>query len=441
MIVVRWLLVVLVLFCALVCVQGQTPSWRVLGSSPIAIDRWDAMSWTHPDSGWIAGTSSGMFRTTDGGNHWIEVTSSYEPNGAKPYFRSLDMVSGGIGWAGSLGGPTYLLRTSDDGATWERTTVLQGTASKGICGIDAIDARTMVCVGAFAAGPYGAPHVTRTTDGGATYQTVDMSSLVSALVDVSFRDRSTGVIGGSVEGTGTIGHAVVLRSTDGGTSWVETYRSSRLGTQTWKFTRRSDGALIAAIQARGAAVPYFVVSTDDGITWTERNFDLGGDYKIPGFQAIGFSSPSHGWIGGRGMSFYGTTDGGQSWDYDSAGHNGVNRFQFFSETLGYASGLMVYKYSVGSSTDVHEVVNVRRSDDMSVRVDTDDLHVTFGIPVRPVHLTIYDMRGVQQHLGSVQCNADGSIHARHALPPGVYAAVALTSVDNITRLFTVSAGE
>lgn len=141
------------------------------------------------------------------------------------------------------------------------------------------------------------------------------------------------------------------------------------------------------------------------------------------------------------MSFYGTTNGGQSWTYDSAGHNGVNRFQFFSETLGYASGLMVYKYSVAPSTDAREVAPTPRAADMSVVISGNDMHVALGIPARAFNIAVYDMRGVQQHLRSVRFDADGSIHARHDLSPGVYAIVALTSVDNITTVFGVAAGE
>jgi len=51
------------------------------------------------------------------------------------------------------------------------------------------------------------------------------------------------------------------------------------------------------------------------------------------------------------VTTYGTTDGGLSWHLDPIGNN-INRFRMLSDTLGYALGRHVYKYSTEKVTDV-----------------------------------------------------------------------------------------
>ncbi len=52
---------------------AQVGSWQVLPNSPVALDRWDAMHFVHQDSGCIAGTKSGVFRTRNAGETWEEL--------------------------------------------------------------------------------------------------------------------------------------------------------------------------------------------------------------------------------------------------------------------------------------------------------------------------------------------------------------------------------
>ncbi len=370
---------------------AQKGQWVPIESSPVAVDRFDAMSFVSPDTGWIAGTSSaGMFRTYDGGKSWQRLEGAADEPGKRTDFRSLSFVSGGYGWVGSIGGATPLKYTSDGGTTWTPVSSIRDSGSAGVCGIQAFSATSMVCVGPFSVAILGAPHVTTTYDGVA-YQTRLLSGRVDGLVDVLFESASTGVIGGNVGGGVNTGYAVILRTVDSGATWTEVYRSSRRGTQLWKFQQRSDGTIMGAIQAHSATVPYFVFSSDGGQSWEEGSITDNGA-AIRGLQAVGFATPTLGWVGGRGFSSYRTTDGGATWSRDSSSVNAINRFQFFSDTLGYAAGQRIYRY-VPDSVSTSVSSKTETIPDVVVTTEAGTVRIVVHPRFTVLGCSVYDVRG------------------------------------------------
>jgi hypothetical protein len=89
-------------------------------------------------------------------------------------------------------------------------------------------------------------------------------------------------------------------------------------------------------------------STDGGMTWQEKRFTTGSYYV----QGIGFATEDIGWLGGNSSQpTYATTDGGDTWFPQPFGVR-VNRFRMLSDTVGYATGQGVYKYSTAPVTGV-----------------------------------------------------------------------------------------
>lgn len=251
----------------------QKGTWSLLQNSPNANERWDAMSFVHPDTGWIAGTKGGMFRTYDGGQTWTELRSAYLvsdkfPNGITREFRSMDFVTSSVGWCGTLGDTDPIWRTTDGGEHWTQATGLDTLLVRGVCGMDAVSETSMYCVGPFSSRIFLGPHITSTHDGGATYVTLQAPPSVTTLVDVSFRTPSTGVIGGGEDGDVKEGFAVVYRSNDSGRTWTQVYKCSTAGTQLWKFHRIADTILVGSIQMVGVtSTDLMIRSDDDGRTW------------------------------------------------------------------------------------------------------------------------------------------------------------------------------
>ena len=131
---------------------------------------------------------------------------------------------------------------------------------------------------------------------------------------------------------------MLLRTTDGGTTWQRRYLGSRLGEWGWKICFASARSGYVSLERTGPPM-YLLKTVDRGLTWTELPFE---DYNE---QGIGFATPRIGWIGGANNPTFGTTDGGVTWTETPWGDY-LNRFQFLSPTLGYGSGMTIYKYSL-----------------------------------------------------------------------------------------------
>jgi hypothetical protein len=108
---------------------------------------------------------------------------------------------------------------------------------------------------------------------------------------------------------------------------------------------------------------HFLKTTDGGLTWQEMIFPNPA-YDLEG---IGFATDSIGWIGGDNIAAnYITTDGGNTWQTDntfgvqtpwSAGFGvgfHINRFRRFADTLMYACGNTVYKYTSENITGIND---------------------------------------------------------------------------------------
>ena len=78
---------------------------------------------------------------------------------------------------------------------------------------------------------------------------------------------------------------------------------------------------------------------DGGLTWSEM--------VIPGstaLQGVGFVSEMTGWTSGRGTTSL-TLDGGATWTEVDVLDGAVNRFHVLNDTLAYAFGHRIYKWS------------------------------------------------------------------------------------------------
>jgi photosystem II stability/assembly factor-like uncharacterized protein len=281
-----------------------------------------------PDLGWVVNGAGEIFHTSDGGESWVR--QALEP----VYLRSVGFASPTHGWVGSLEPSPLLYATTNGGALWTQVSNIPAPQPTGICGIWVVNPSIV-----YACGRYdGPPRLIKTTNGGASWTSSDLSAHATTLIDCFFFDASNGFLVGGIGSTFNNRRAVVLATTDGGATWETRHTGTRQAEWCWKITFPSPTIGYVSIE-RFAGQSYFLKTTDGGQSWQE--FIFLDDYSE---QGIGFVSPTLGWIGGHEAPTYESTDAGATWQPAGFGVN-INRFRFLSETLGYAVGETVYKYS------------------------------------------------------------------------------------------------
>ena len=315
---------------------SQTYQWNPLPNSPIpdsASQRFEDISFVNPNTGWIAMYSGIIYKTTNAGNNWTNVlTSSAFPFGK---FRSLGFFNSQFGLLGTLNPVNPLYRTTNGGQNWSAVGNIPNPIPYGICGMSVVDSNT-----AYAVGRYAAPaNVIKTTNKGASWTSIIMDqNLVRSLVDCYFWSADSGiVVGGHNNSSYSNGYAVVLITYNGGATWQRVFISNRSGEWCWKISFVSRQIGYISIE-RHTGFSYFLKTTNGGQNWTEKPFR---EYDQEG---IGFVNENTGWIGGWTGPTYETTNGGNNW-YQVAWGTYVNRFRFINDTLAYAVGDRVYKYS------------------------------------------------------------------------------------------------
>lgn len=160
------------------------------------------------DRGWAV-VAGDVFATDDGGSSW---SLQY---GGPAQVSALQFVDATHGWAVSSEG---LLRTQDGGATWE---ALAGTGEVRAVQFASADLGWAVLSG-------GAGALARTEDGGLTWEGVTVPGPAETLCVARGAAGPTLWVAGASPRSGPAG-GVVLRSTDGGSSWQPVALSLREG--------------------------------------------------------------------------------------------------------------------------------------------------------------------------------------------------------------------
>jgi photosystem II stability/assembly factor-like uncharacterized protein len=316
-------------------------NWQTFPNAPFG-SRINDASFVDEDYGWVVRGAGEGFRTTDGGDTWEVMLNS-----DSTFWRSVTFANKNLGFAGNLGpdeyggstitDPNLIYRTSDGGINWAQIYNITGETGKGVCGIQALDSLNIYAVGRVR----GPSVFIKSTDGGDSWLSMNMSLLAAGLVDVHFFTPDSGIAIGLSNSEHALSSGVVLFTSDGGSTWTQKYLSSRQGEWCWKISFPSRNTGYVSLQRNVGSPVNFIKTTDGGNTWFEKQFFETAYYV----QGIGFANDTLGWIGGNGsQTTYRTTDGGETWEPANFGSR-INRFFFVNEFLGYAGGQTVYKYT------------------------------------------------------------------------------------------------
>jgi photosystem II stability/assembly factor-like uncharacterized protein len=323
-------------------------------NAPVASSRTDDIWFASPEVGWAVNSNGHILKTEDGGNHWTTQKKT------SVYLRCIGFAGTNtkVGWVGSIS-PEKRLFVTRDGTTWNTVGNLPPKPVK-VCGISVVDDQVIYASGTN--DPADDPAVLKTTDGGATWTSIDMRAHASLLVDIHFQTRDRGwVVGGrdvvacpGRRATRDVVRPVVLFTEDGGKTWTDlipTGDKKRFphGEWGWKIFFLNDR--VAFISLENFLDGAILKSVDGGMTW--KRVRINDRQRNANLEGVGFVSEDKGWVGGWGdIDFLGgstskTEDGGKTWDNANEVGLRLNRFRFFGNpvTVGYASGDTVYKYS------------------------------------------------------------------------------------------------
>ncbi len=317
-------------------------SWRRLPSAPTIAGKQDDVYFINPRVGWSVNGQGQMFHTDDGGDTWARLI-----NQRGTYFRAVTFLDENRGFVSNIGPGYYpgvtdtvpLYSTTNGGATLTPVTAINGEAPVGICNFNQLDAQHIIATGRVG----GPSFFLRTDDGGATWESTDISEHIAMLVDAHFINPMEGWVTGA-SSTGATSRCVILHTADGGASWETAFRSTATGEMCWKLSFPSARVGYAAMLTFGMTPSSFIKTTDGGRTWTEMPF-VPGPYAALG---VGFITEDIGWIGGEasGRPAYRTTDGGATWEPAMGLGPYINRFRFVGDRTGYAIGTTVYKLEI-----------------------------------------------------------------------------------------------
>jgi poly(3-hydroxybutyrate) depolymerase len=282
----------------------------ITGTNTKWSDTWfQGVSFSDANNGFAVGWQGVIFRTTDGGDTWVELTS-----GTNHLFYEVSSTDENTATAVGSGGT--IRRTTNGGQTWF---VQSSTAQGHLYGVSFTDFNNGTIVGAHGI-------IYRTLNGGVSWFS-QLSGTTAWLYGVSFTDSSTGT---AVGWNGTI-----IRTTDAGTTWT----TQNSGTMQWLngvcFVNSNVGTAVGC----GGTI---LRTIDGGANWIPQSSGI-----TSVLFSVSFTDANYGVAVGEGGTILTTTNGGENWVVQSGSsqveshnfiHNGINRNYFVFLPQNYTEG-------------------------------------------------------------------------------------------------------
>ena len=240
-----------------------------------------------------------------------------QTSGVNTRLRGVSAVSERVAWASGSG--STVLRTTDGGATWRKLTVTSDTLD--FRDIDAIDEQTAYVL---SAGTGPASRIYKTTDAGKTWTMQFKSDDAKVFLDaMSFWDANHGI----VYGDSINGQLYIMTTSDGGRVW------SRVPAANLPPPLENEGAFAASgtniavfgeshawIGTGGAAKSRVLRTADGGRSWQVADTPFAAGSSA-GIFSIAFRDAKHGVIAGGDYkkeqeavdNLAVTNDGGVTW--------------------------------------------------------------------------------------------------------------------------------
>lgn len=228
-------------------------SWTVVPFSTTSTATLWSIDMVTDQIGYISGTNSAVYKTTNGGATWDSVITTTLPAGCT--FRKVDFVNATTGWVFASAPNTltnFIYKTTDGGATW----VAQSNGLSAVSNGQMYGAHMISPTYGYAVSYQPIPY--KTTDGGTTWVP---QSLVDGfggfLYDIKMIDTAVGYACGS--------SGRLYKTTNGGALWD----TISVPTRTYSFQALEVPRPGVLVLVGGTGVT--MLSTNNGSTWTVEN--------------------------------------------------------------------------------------------------------------------------------------------------------------------------
>jgi len=250
--------------------------------------------------GFIGGITGYLAKTTDGGLNW----NLQDPGFASPFVRDISFVNAETGYL--CGDAGHIKKTTNGGASWFSLTT---NTTSGIYGIDAVDEFNV-----YASVVNGT--ILRSSNAGADFQTVPVSS--NQLLTIDFSSRDTGYTAGQ--------GGVVYKTIDAGQSWTSLNASTL--NNFWDICALNNNSLYLAA--------YYGTLRNSNDAGQNFKSSFGNNYLFEDISMensmIGYTCALYGFINK-------TTNGGATWKAQTSGTSeSLNEIFFLNATTGFVVG-------------------------------------------------------------------------------------------------------
>ncbi len=367
-------------------------------------------------NGWAAGDSGIIIHTSDGGENWDIQFSNDSINMVNLCFLSDQLGYGSA--SSSLYEPygTFFLKTTDGGENW--TSEYLDIGQLFVNSIYFIDS-----LNGFAVGYPGLFH--RTTDGGSSWRHVNLDASVFAgypPYTVNFYNRNYGFASGGVRDVA----GVIWRTSDSGFNWETVVDTSSAPAEPLFTIQIFDSLNILTMGGDPEYGASTMRSTDGGNSW---EYDTLGILWYP--LEVGFRTPSEGWAPmGPKLEFVYTSDSGYTWtEVPTPDSTYINYINFLDSAHGFAVGnngtIIRYIYQhPNESSSFPPVIPSFSLDQNFPNPFNPSTKISYSIPeASNVQLIIYDILGREVEIPVEEYKTAGkySIDFNAGdLPSGIY---------------------
>jgi photosystem II stability/assembly factor-like uncharacterized protein len=246
-------------------------NWTVIIPAPNSTADFYSLDMIDENTGYVCGTKSAVYKTTNGGASWDSLVIPNMPAGLT--LSDVDFVNAQTGWIFSrylTGYDSTIYKTTNGGANWFKqklnTSVSSENSVFSACMVDENKGWLL----------NSKPRPWKTTNGGTNWDSTKLGDnyLAGSLYDIKMLDAMTGYCCGS--------NNKVYKTTNGGaTPWTNTGYSST--TVITNYTCEVRSPLECVVMGTYGTVYY---TTNGGVSWTRNNpggsvSDIYGSYLTP----------------------------------------------------------------------------------------------------------------------------------------------------------------